>query len=115
MKILMLLIGFLMIAPVHAGQDLFNVLVQDTNLVKEVRSEGENVWIKLAEANLSDGITVRISNKDKDFYRPWFNGSLDLESTGFRGNNVWTDRVQTEANYIEYWHNGTLVLHLQRK
>ena len=115
MKTLILLIGFLMISPVHAEQNLFNVLVQDTSLVKEVRSEGENVWIKLASANLSDGIIVRLSNKDKDFYRPWFNGNLDLESKGFRGNNVWTDRVQTESNYIEYWHNGTLVLHLQRK
>jgi hypothetical protein len=115
MKALMVLIGLLMMAPAHAEQTLFNVLAQDTNLVKDIRSEGDNVWIKLATANLADEITVRISNKDKDFYRPWFNGSVDLESKGFRGNDVWTDRVQTEANFIEYWHNGTLVLHLQRK
>ena len=115
MKTLIFLFGFLMISTVHAEQNLFNVLVQDTSLITEIRSEGEDVWIKLASANLSDGITVRISNKDKDLYRTWFNGSLDLESKGFRGKNVWTDRVQTKANYIEYWHNGTLVLHLQRK
>lgn len=115
MKALILFIGLFMMAPLHAEQNLFNVLAQDTNLVKEVRSEGDNVWIKLTTANLADEITVRISNKDKDFYRPWFNGSVDLESIGFRGNDVWTDRVQTEANYIEYWHNGVLVLHLQRK
>lgn len=115
MKALILLIGLFMIVPVHAEQKLFNVLSQDTNLVKDIRSEDKNIWIKLASANLSDEIIVRISNKDKDFYRPWFTGSVDLESKGFRGNNVWSDRVQTEANYIEYWHDGALVLQLQRK
>ena len=115
MKTIILLIGFLMMAPVHAEQTLFNVLVQDKNLVRGVRSEDDNVWIKLASANLADTITVRISNKDKDFYRTWFNGSVDLESKGFRGDNVWSDRVQTGASYIEFWHNGTLILHLQRK
>ncbi|MFT5399695.1 MAG: hypothetical protein ACI9LO_000488 [Planctomycetota bacterium] len=115
MKYLILLVGFLMMAPVHAEQNQFDVLSQDTNLIKDVRAEGDNVWIKLAGANQSDEITVRISNKDKDFYRPWFTGRLDLVSKGFRANDVWSDRVQTEAKYIEYWHNGSLVLHLQRK
>jgi hypothetical protein len=115
MKSLILLIALVMMAPVHAEQNIFNILVQDTSLVKDIRTEGDNVWIKLASAKMADEITVRISNKDKDFYRPWFTGSIDLESKGFRGEDVWSDRVQTEANYIEYWHNGSLVLHLQRK
>jgi hypothetical protein len=115
MKTLILLIGLLMIAPVHAEQNLFSVLVQDKSVVRDIRSEGDNVWIKLAPENLTDEVTVRISNKDKELYRAWFNGNVDLESKGFRGRDVWSDRVQTKANYIEYWFNGTLVLHLQRK
>jgi len=115
MKALLLLVGLMMIAPAYADQNMFNVLAQDTNLITAVRSEDNNVWIKLASSNLNDEITVRISNKDKDFYRPWFNGSIDLVSKGFRGNDAWSDRVQTAANYIEYWHNGTLVLQLERK
>jgi hypothetical protein len=115
MKALIILIAILLMAPVHAEQNLFNVLALETKLIKDVRSEGDNVWIKLAPANLSDGIIVRISNKNRDFYRPWFTGNVDLESKGFRGTNAWSDRVQTSASFIEYWHNGTLVLHLQRK
>ena len=115
MKALLLLIGLTMIAPVHAAQDLYNVLSQDTNLIRDIRSEGPDVWIKLASANLNDEITVRISNKNKDFYRPWFNGSVDLVSKGYRGNDVWSDRVQTAGQFIEHWHKGNLVLHLQRK
>ena len=115
MKTLILLIGLLMMAPVHAEQDLFSVLVQDQSLVRDIRSEGDNVWIKLAEAYLANEVTVRISNKDKELYRTWFNGNVDLKSKGFRGRDVWSDRVQTEASYIEYWFNGTLVLHLKRQ
>ena len=115
MKTLILLIGLLMMVPVHAEQNLFNVLSQDTNRVRDIRSEGDNIWIKLAPANLADEIIVRISNQNKDFYRPWFTGSMDLESKGFRGSDVWSDRVQTGASYIEYWIDGALVLHLQRK
>ncbi len=42
-----LLIGLLMMASVHAEQSLFNVLAQDKNLIRDIRSEGDNVWIKL--------------------------------------------------------------------
>jgi hypothetical protein len=115
MKALLLSIGLTIISPVFAAQDLYNVLSQDSNVVTDVRSEDKDVWIKLAAKNLSDEITVRISNKNKDFYRPWFNKDVDLVSKGFRGDQVWSDRVQTEASYIEYWHNNVLVLHLERK
>jgi hypothetical protein len=115
MKSLLLFIGLTLAAPIYAAQDLFDVLTQDPDLITDIRAEGNDVWIKLAPSNLSDQITVRISNENKDFYRPWFTKDLDLVSTGFRGEDAWTDRVQTGANFIEYWHNDNLVLHLKRK
>ncbi|MBA6399047.1 hypothetical protein [Colwellia sp. BRX10-4] len=115
MKDLILLMAIVMVAPVHATQNIFNVLVQDTNLVKDIRAEEENIWSKLAATNLADEIIIRISRKDKDLYRPWFNGSVDLQSKGFRGNDIWSDRLQTQANFVEYWHRGLLFLDLQRK
>lgn len=93
----------------------FEVLTQDTSAVEGYRTEGDNVWIKLTSAHVSDTVTVRISDRNRDFYRPWFNGSTDLVSTGYRGNDVWSDRVQTKAKYIEYWVDDQLVLHLQRR
>jgi hypothetical protein len=113
--ILLGLISFLLAFPVIAEEFSFNILAQDEAVVKEVRSEGENVWIKLAPNYLKDSITLRISNQNKDFYRIWFNNEKDLVSSGHRGRNVWTDRVQTGAMYIEYWHNDILVLQLERK
>jgi hypothetical protein len=53
MKTLILLIGLLMMASVHAEQNLFSVLVQDTSLVRDVRSEGDNVWIEHGSTAMS--------------------------------------------------------------
>jgi len=113
--ILLGLIGFSLAFPVFAEEFAFNILAQDESVVKEVKSEGENVWIKLAPDHLTDSITLRISNQNQDSYRKWFNNEKDLVSAGFRGRDVWSDRVQTKAKYIEYWYNNVLVLHLERK
>ena len=79
------------------------MLIQDINLVKGVRSEGIHVWIKLATVNLASDIIIRISSKVQDLYRPWFNVSVDLASKGFWGNDVWSNRFQTEARFILMW------------
>ena len=109
------LISFLLACPAFAQEFAYNILAQDEAVVKEVRSEGGNVWIKLAPNYLNDSITVRISNQNQNSYRMWFNNEKDLVSPGDRNKNVWSDRVQTKAKYIEYWYNNVLVLHLERK
>lgn len=92
----------------------FQVLTQDSAIVTDVRFEDGNVWIMLAPEHASHTIIVRISNRNRDFYRPWFNGEMDLVSPGPRGTGTWSDRVQTQANYIEYWAGDNLILHLER-
>ncbi len=118
MKKLVVIIAMLILG-LHStsswAESLFNILTQNNSVVTDLRTDEENVWIKLASEHTSEPITVRISDKNKDFYRPWFHGNVDLVSTGFRGNNVWSDRVQTKAKYVEYWLNDELVLHLERK
>ena len=114
-KLLLGLVCSTLAFPVFAQDLAFNILTQDEAVVSAVRSEGDNVWIKLTSDHLTDSITVRISDQNQDAYRTWFNDQLDLVSTGFRGKNVWSDRVQTSAGYIEFWQNDVLVLHLERK
>ena len=93
----------------------FSVISQNESIVSDVRTDAENVWIKLEPAYADTTITVRISNQNGDDYRLWFHDQLDLVSAGSRGRNTWSDRVQTKADYIEYWLNDELVLHLKRK
>ena len=93
----------------------FDILVQDESVVEAVRAEDNDVWIRLSKEHVESTITVKISSKNGDFYRNWFTGSTDMVSSGYRGTDTWSDRVQTTANFIEYWKDGVLVLHLQRK
>lgn len=114
LSLISLLLAFPLFAQDAAQEQGLEILIQDETVVKEVRSEGNNVWIKLAPNHSADSITVRISDKNRDFYRIWFNNEQDLVSDIERGRNVWSDRVQTNARYIEYWHNDILVLHLEK-
>ncbi|MFT5657172.1 MAG: hypothetical protein ACI9KN_000444 [Gammaproteobacteria bacterium] len=100
---------------IHAQEIAFDILDRDESIVTAVKTEGDNIWIKLTNGHSEDVITVRISDRNQDRYRSWFHGSPDLVSSGFRGNGTWSDRVQTSANFVEYWHEDRLVLHLERK
>lgn len=114
---LALLISVLLLAnPVWADDEgKFVILTQNDSIVSSIRTDAENVWLKLTPDYLSETVTVRISNENRAAYRFWFNGEQDLVSSGERGMGFWTDRVQTKANYIEYWVGEELVLQLQRK
>lgn len=113
------LISFLLVLPIFSqvsAQDMVaDILMQDETVIESVRSEGNNVWIKLNPEYVADSITVRISDQNKASYRTWFNNEQDLMSIGTRNKNAWSDRVETQAKFIEYWHNNLLVLHLERK
>ena len=114
-RILIAIVGLFLSFPILAEELSVNILAQDESIVTAVKTEGDNIWIKLTKDHLTDEITVRISNNNQDSYRMWFNGSTDLVSSGYRGNGAWSDRVQSKANFVEYWLEDKLVLHLQRK
>jgi len=95
----------------------YEALVRDQQVVTDVRVDGEeNVFLKLNPDFRNKEIRVRISMQNGAAFRKWFTGEDELVSPAFAGKEVngWTDRVQTTANYIEYWMDGRLILHLHR-
>lgn len=114
-RTLIAIVGLFLSFSIYAEELSVNILAQDESIVSAVKTEGDNIWVKLSKDHLTDVITVRISNNNQDSYRTWFNGSTDLVSSGYRGNGAWSDRVQSKANFVEYWLEDKLVLHLQRK
>lgn len=114
-RTLIAFVGLLLSFSILAEELSVNILAQDESIVTAVKTEGDNIWIKLTKNHLTDVITVKISNNNQDSYRTWFNGTTDLVSSGFRGNGAWSDRVQSKAKYVEYWLEDKLVLHLERK
>lgn len=61
-------------------------------------------------------LIIRLSNAYKAGYRPWADGAMEFVAPATRGSNpdVWGDWIQSKANFIEYWVEGRLVLHLKR-
>ena len=114
-RILIAIVGLFLSFSILAEELSVNILAQEESIVTAVRTEGNNIWIKLGKDHLSDVISVRISNQNQESYRTWFNGSTDLVSSGSRRSGAWSDRVQTSANFVEYWLEDKLVLHLVRK
>ncbi len=94
----------------------FEALVFDDEVLQDVKVENGRIYLKRHLAYLNEAITLRNSMVHGDAYRPWFNGSTELVSPANAGHapNSWTDWVETTANYVEYWMNGRLILHLHR-
>ena len=114
-RTLIAIVGILLSFSSYAEELSVNILAQDKSIVTAVKTEADNIWIKLSTGHLTAVITVKISNNNQDSYRMWFNGSTDLISSGYRGNGAWSDRVQSKAKYVEYWSEDKLILHLERK
>jgi len=92
------------------------VLFED-KFVQNVKVSGDDIFIMLQPAHRNDKITMKASMAKGGPYRKWFTGKEVLESqqNDGRAADIWSDRIQSSANYLEYFANGKLVLHLKRK
>lgn len=85
--------------------------------VQDVRVSGDDIFIKLQPEHRNDKLTMKNSMTEGGPYRKWFNGEVEFvaqENAG-RAANTWTDRMQTSANFIDYYSDGKLFLRLKRR
>ena len=86
-------------------------------IVRDVRVDAElNMWLQLEIPYKDREIRVKISNEPGRSYRKWWHDQYELVSPANAGKEPlgWTDRIQVQAPYIEYWMDGQLFLHLER-
>lgn len=91
------------------------VFVED--YIQDVRVSGDDIFIKLQPDHRNDKLTMKNSMTEGGPYRKWFNGETEFvaqENSG-RPANAWSDRMQTSANYIDYYSDGKLFLRLKRR
>lgn len=122
---LALLVGVLSLAAPSVGFSAdkapvfgpYEAIVFNKDILQDVRVDDKgDVYIMLQPAHRNDQLTMKISMQPGGPYRKWFTEEEVLvarENTG-RAANIWTDRIQTSANYIEYYSGGTLFLHLKK-
>ncbi|MDQ8201905.1 hypothetical protein [Pelagicoccus sp. SDUM812003] len=93
-------------------------LARDANIVKDVKvEENGRIYLLLNPDFKEKEITLKNSSSLKSGYRKWFNGEYELISPANQGKapNEYTDWVETTGNYIEYYMDGNLILHLAKK
>ncbi len=99
----------------HFG--VYEAITMNRSVVNDLKIDKEgNVFLQLVPGHKEKEIVVKISNERFSGYRTWWHGELELVSPANAGKaaNGWTDRVQTQSNYVEYWMDGVVFLHLKR-
>ncbi len=92
-------------------------LVRNKEIVKDVKvEENGRIYLLLNPDYKEKEIILKNSNGNKSGYRKWFNGEYELVSAANQGKaaNEYTDWVVTSGNYVEYYLDGSLILHLKK-
>lgn len=96
----------------------YEALVYDATLLADVKVDDKgDIFLLFQPGKTDTQVTIKISMQNGAAYRKWFTGDEVLaaqQNTSGRSPGVWSDRVQTTANYIEYWAGGKLFLHLKK-
>lgn len=93
-------------------------LTRDANIVRDVKVEDNGrIYLLLNPDFKEKEIILKNSMGLKEGYRNWFNGQQELVSAANQGKapNEYTDWVTTTANYVEYYMDNKLILHLAKK
>ncbi|MBF0278244.1 MAG: hypothetical protein HQM13_10650 [SAR324 cluster bacterium] len=100
------------------GYGDFRALQIDQNIVKDVIVENNDIYVKLDPIFRNKEISVRISDLLLGAYRIWSDGELEktvkIYNSNQNGKMDYTYRINTIANFVEYWIDDDLVLHLER-
>jgi hypothetical protein len=95
----------------------YEALSINSDVIRGVKvDEAGKIWILLNPTYREREIVLKISNREGAEYRDWFTGGKELVSPANQGKqaNQWTDWVETEAPYIEYWMSDRKILHLKK-
>jgi hypothetical protein len=95
----------------------YEALTINSDVIRGVKvDDAGKIWLLLNPSYRDREIVVKISNEEGASYRQWFNGTEELISPANQGKqpNEWTDWLETQAPYIEYWMSGEKVLHLKK-
>ena len=93
----------------------YTALARNGEVVKDVKiTDNGRIYLLLNPAHKEKEIILKNSNFFRDGYRNWFDGKKELISPANQGKapNEYTDWVETTGNYIEYYLDGDLILHL---
>ena len=96
----------------------FTAIQIDQEIVKDVVHEENDIYVKLDPSYRNKEIAVRISDAKLKGYRTWADGEIEKSVKIYNSNRNnkkdYTYRINTAANFVEYWIDEKLVLHLEK-
>ena len=95
----------------------YEALSINSDVIRGVKVDDTGkIWLLLNPEHREREIIVKISNQEGVGYRDWLTGGKELVSPANQGKqaNAWTDWIETEASFIEYWMNNRKILHLKK-
>lgn len=96
----------------------FSAIKLDKDVVEDVFTQGNDIYLKINKAYWGATFKVKISNKNMSGYRQWSSGDEEMAVKVYQSQKEnrqgYTYRINTAAKYVEYWMDGKLVLHLER-
>ena len=108
-------------AQLKAAEKIFfepyEAIAIDSGVIRGVKvEESGKIWLLLNPEHRGRKLTLRISEEEGAGYRKWHSGEYDLISPAGQDKkaNDWTDWIETQATYIEYWMDGKKILHLKK-
>jgi len=111
----------LLALPAIAGANVrfgpYEALTINSDVIRGVKvDEAGKIWLLLNPDYRELELRLKISMEEGANYRKWFTGEEVLVSPANQGKqpNAWTDWIETQSKYIEYWMNGEKVLHLKK-
>jgi hypothetical protein len=96
----------------------FSALVINEDVVKDVHTGGNDIYVKVAEACRDREFSVKISEENMAGYRRWQDSQAVMKvrvyQSDVRGKQGYTYRINTSAPFVEFWMGEQLILHLKR-
>ena len=121
---LLAVLALMMIVPLGVeAQDKptygpYAALKVDSQVVADVRVEGDNLYVKVQPGSWNDSFTVKIADGNMADYRQWYDGASEKAVKVYQSQNSdkqgYTYRISTTAKFVEYYLGGKLVLQLER-
>lgn len=94
----------------------YRALVIDPVFVEGVRVDQGRIYLMLMPVAAKHPLQMKVSMQRGSIYRNWHTGEevLVAPPNPDRGQGTWTDWIETQSNYIEYWMDEKLILHLHK-
>ena len=118
--VVLISLGAFTLANEHSELEIYGpytAVIRGGEIIRDLEiAEHGSIYPLLNSDHKEKEIVLKNSNFFKSGYRNWFDGMQELVSpvSQWKAPNEYADWVETPGNYVEYYMEGKLILHLAK-